>query len=101
MEPDRRPLPFLGGPAGADFAKRELTVAPGCSQAYDPADWRDAIVVLERGRVDLVHLDGRRVSLSDGAVVSLDGLALRCLHNPGPAPAVLVAVSRRRPSAGP
>lgn len=97
MDPDRPPLPFLGEPAGAAFARRELTVAPGCSQAYDPAEWRDAIVVLERGRVDLVHLDGRRVGLTGGAVVSLDRLALRCLHNPGPAPAVLVAVSRKRP----
>lgn len=97
MEQDRQPFPFLGAPVGAAFDRRELTVAPGCSQGYDPAEWRDAIVVLEHGRVDLVHLDGRRVSLTDGAVVSLDGLALRCLHNPGTTPAVLVAVSRRRP----
>lgn len=92
----QEPLPLPGELPGA-FTTRELTVAPGFSQAYDPAEWRDAIVVVQRGRVDLVHLDGGRVSLSDGAVVSLDGLALRCLHNPGPVAAVLVAVSRKQP----
>ena len=50
------------------FDRRAVTIAPGRSRAYDEHEWRDAIVVIERGAI----------------------------HNPGREPAVLAAIRRRR-----
>ncbi|HKN48955.1 MAG TPA: hypothetical protein VJ010_01880 [Actinomycetota bacterium] len=74
-----------------------ITVAPGTSRAFDPADWADALVILECGEVDLEGVTGCQVRLRAGAIFWLAGLPLRCLHNAGPEPAVLVAISRLRP----
>jgi hypothetical protein len=75
-----------------------ITLAPGTSRPFDTADWADALVVLECGEVELEALSGCRVRLQPGAIFWLAGLPLRCLHNPGQQPAVLVAVSRRHPA---
>jgi hypothetical protein len=76
-----------------------ITLAPGTSRPFDTADWADALVVLECGVVELEALSGCRVRLQPGAIFWLAGLPLRCLHNPGQEPTVLVAISRRK-SAG-
>ncbi len=76
------------------FEVRVVAVAPGGDRAYDAAEWRDAIVVVQRGEIELRGVSGASRSFGRGDLLWLDGVPLRGLHNPGPEPAVLVAVSR-------
>ena len=98
-----RPADFRG-PLPPGFRRRRVTVAPGAMRAYDAGEWRDAIVLVEAGELDLVGRDGVGRRFGRGAVVALADLPLRALRNRGAEPAVLVAVTRgdefpgRRPS---
>jgi hypothetical protein len=74
------------------FERRTVTVPPGGALAYDEADWRDALVLVVRGEIEL---GGER--FGRGSVLSLAGLHVRALHNRGAEPAELVTV-RRRPA---
>lgn len=78
------------------FQVRRVAVAPGRTRAYDEAEWSDALVVVERGRIELEGLSGSRRTFERGAVLWLVGLPLRALHNHGREPAVMVAFTRRR-----
>jgi hypothetical protein len=86
---------FLSGRLPSWAQLRVVVVAPSDRLAYDEADWRDAIVVVEAGAIDLECLGGSRQRIVRGDLLWLSGLTLRALHNPGPEPAVLAAVSRR------
>jgi hypothetical protein len=88
-------LSFLGRPVSAAFDLRTITVAPGAEQIYREADWRDSLVVVERGQIELECLSGGRRSFVPGNILWLAGMPLRAMHNSGPEPAVLSAVSRR------
>jgi effector-binding domain-containing protein len=88
-------LPFLRGPLPAAFRRRTVVVEPGGHRPYDSTEWRDELVVVEHGRLDLECHNGGVRSFPTGAVLCLDHLALRTLHNRGPDAVVLVAVSRR------
>ena len=89
---------FVGRLLGPAFDKRVIDVGPGCSRPYAAAEWHDALVVVEAGEVHLECTAGGRRAFGRGAVLCLAGLPLVALHNPGPVPAVLVAVSRRQPT---
>ena len=86
---------FLGRPLSPAFVLRVVTVAAGEVKTYIEEEWRDALVVVETGRIELETQSGTRRGFRTGDVLCLVGLALRALHNPGPGPAVLTAVSRR------
>jgi hypothetical protein len=87
---------FLGGRVPAAFDVRRIVVAPGAERPFDEAEWRDALVVVESGRIELECRSGSRCGFSRGDVLWLIGLPLRALCNRGPVPTVLVAVSRLR-----
>ena len=93
-KPDR--LSFLGRPLPSGFEMRVVTVAPGDTKAYREAEWRDALVVIERGRIQLQGPGGGRRDFATGDVLCLVGLSLWTIHNRGPETAVLVAVSRKK-----
>lgn len=76
------------------FERREIAVAPGCTLPYDEDDWRDAIVVVERGQIVLECSTGVCGRFDAGAMLWLTGLPLRALHNRGHEPALLVAAAR-------
>jgi hypothetical protein len=97
MPEDHELSPRFWRRLGSTFVTRVVTVAAGCSRAYDASEWRDAIVVIECGEVELETAAGVRRSFGSGAILWLDGLPLRALNNRGMEPAVLVAVSRRHP----
>jgi quercetin dioxygenase-like cupin family protein len=84
----RRPLP-------PRLERRVAAVAPGGERAYHEPDWRDALVVVERGAIELECLSGGWWRFERGDVLWLSGLPLRALRNRGSEPALLVAVSRR------
>jgi quercetin dioxygenase-like cupin family protein len=88
-------LPFMDGPLPSAFERRVIVVAPGGARPFHAAEWQDAIVVVERGRVDVECAGGTRRSFGRGDVLCLDGLPVRRLHNHGSAPAVLITVTRR------
>ncbi len=77
------------------FVRREVTVAPGAERPYDPAEWEDALVVVERGEIELECDAGHLARFRRGDILWLTGLPLRVLRNGGLEPVVLVAVSRR------
>ena len=73
---------------------REVAVAPGGDRPYDAAEWRDALVLVKSGEIELCGVSGATCSFVRGDLLYLDRVPLRGLHNPGSEPAVLVAVSR-------
>jgi quercetin dioxygenase-like cupin family protein len=89
-------LSFLGRRLPPAFEMRTLALAPGGRRAYDAAEWRDALVVIERGEIELECRGGQLTRFGTGDVLWLFGLPLRTLHNRGPETALVVAVSRRR-----
>ena len=93
-------LPAAGRP---DYEQRRLVIASGAEQASCAAAWADALVVLERGSLEVECLAGARETFNAPAVLCLSWLPLRTLRSTGADPAVVVAVRRRgslRPEAG-
>jgi quercetin dioxygenase-like cupin family protein len=78
------------------FTRRTVVVEPGTSRSSHDAEWRDAIVMVECGDVELECAAGGRRRFAAGAVLWLTGIDIRVLHNVGVDPVVLVAFSRRR-----
>jgi hypothetical protein len=76
-----------------------VVLAPGRAAVFDEAAWRDALVVVERGEIELDCASGVRLRCRCGDVLWLTGLSVRALRNPGPEVAVLGAV--RDPGPGP
>jgi glyoxylate utilization-related uncharacterized protein len=83
------------------FELRSVEVESGGTRIYHEGEWRDAVVVLVRGEIELEFLGGDRHSLDRGSVLWFAGLPLRALRNTGSAPALLVAVSRMRANSEP
>jgi hypothetical protein len=75
---------------------RLLTIGPGATRLYAEAEWRGALVVVERGVIELECVGGRCWRFKQGDVLYLAGLPLRVLRNATSEPAVLSAVSRRQ-----
>ena len=73
---------------------RVVAVAPGDERPYDEDEWRDALVLVRSGEIELRGVSGASRSFGRGDLLYLEGVPLRALHNPGTEPAVLVAVSR-------
>lgn len=97
---DGAPLTLFRRPLGPAFERRVIMIASGRSRLYDAAEWRDAIVVVEGGEIHVECRAGRHRRFRRGDVLCLAGLPLRALHNRGSEPAVLMAVSRTKPTAG-
>jgi quercetin dioxygenase-like cupin family protein len=73
---------------------RTVRVEPGDSLPYQEADWRDALVTVESGELELVMACGRSSFFQPGDLLWLQGLPLASLRNRGDEPTVLVAASR-------
>ncbi|MET0147478.1 MAG: hypothetical protein ABW122_12815 [Ilumatobacteraceae bacterium] len=87
---------FLGRRVPPSFEWRSVTIDPGGRRAYDCAEWLDSIVAVEQGSVELEAVDGERHRFAPGALIWLDGIDLRAIHNRSVVPAVLVAIRRGR-----
>jgi hypothetical protein len=77
------------------FVMRAVALSPGSERAYDEREWRDAIVAVARGEIELVWSSGTSRRFARGALLCLSGLSLRAVRNRRRDLAVLVAVSRR------
>jgi CRP-like cAMP-binding protein len=76
------------------FEVRAVEVEAGGHRIYHEGEWSDALVVVGRGEIELESLGGATLSFRRGALLWLEGLPLRALHNRGREPALLLAVSR-------
>lgn len=86
--------PDITGRLWPTFVVRRVVLTGGSSQPFDESVWRDALVIVEHGAVELETMSGSRRSFGVGDVLWLTGLNLRTLHNRGPEDAVLASVSR-------
>ena len=77
------------------FEVRAVAVEAGVERIYNEAEWRDALVVVTRGEIELESHSGDSCRFGRGSVLCLAGLPVRALRSRGSEPAVLVAVSRR------
>jgi hypothetical protein len=75
---------------------RTVTVAPRASLPYVEEDWRDALVRVDSGELELVMSCGRSCFFGQGDSLWFQGLPLARLHNRGDEPTVLLAASRNR-----
>jgi hypothetical protein len=73
---------------------RVVEVEPGGDRPYDEAEWHDALVLVQAGRIELRGVSGATRAFGRGDLLYLQGVPLRALHNPGEERTVLVAVSR-------
>ncbi len=87
------PVPAL---PSARITRREVTVPIGTRMEFVDAEWRGALIIVERGEIDLCCSRGGSRRFTTGAVLFFDGLDLVALRNPGLVDTLLVAVSRRR-----
>jgi len=51
-------LSFLGRRLPSAFEVKVIALAPGRERTYDEADWRDALVVVEGGEIELECVGG-------------------------------------------
>jgi hypothetical protein len=79
---------------GTRFTTRTVTVAPARSLAYEEDDWRGALVIVERGRIELQTTGGARRVFRAGDILWLTGLSISALYNPGLEDAVLAAIGK-------
>jgi hypothetical protein len=93
-------LPFLDGDLAPSFRRRIVTIEPGCWRPYAAAEWRDTLVVVRSGEVELETCDGQRWRFRCGAVLCLAGMSLKGLWNPGTIDTLLLAVWRRQGEGG-
>ncbi len=90
------PLPsFPGGRLPSSFERRRVVLPPGSSRPFVDAEWRDALVTVESGELELECARGGRRAFSGGAILWFTDLGLRTMHNRGSIPTVLQAISRR------
>ncbi len=80
--------------ARGGFSRRVVTIAAGDRRPYVDGDWRDALVVIVRGAVDLECTRGGRRRFEAGTMMCLEGLGLVALFNPGPSDLVIVTITR-------
>ena len=80
--------------ARGGFSRRVVTIAPGDRRPYVDTDWRDALVVIVRGAVDLECTRAGRRRFEAGTMMSLEGLGLVALFNPGSSDLVIVTITR-------
>ena len=76
------------------FRRRVVELAAGEELKVDAGAWRDAIVFVESGEVELQCVAGERRRFATGAALCLAPPVHR-LRNPGTGPTRVIAISRR------
>lgn len=75
--------------------KHIVELAVGEVLAVDAASWRDAIVFVTAGEIDVECVGGGRRRFGDGDIVCFARVSVRALHNCGRGEARLLVVCRR------
>ena len=85
----------LAGALPAVFRRRRVVIPAGSRYPYDASEWYGALVVVERGVVELEWPTGVSRGFATGSALWLAELPLLALRAGGPEPVVLVALTRR------
>ena len=78
------------------YRAREVRIESLGERPYGADDWRNALVIVRSGVLELVSLGGVRRRFGLGSLLFLANLRLRSLRNPGGVPTVLSVVTRAR-----
>ncbi|MEV4617699.1 hypothetical protein AB0J74_03150 [Asanoa sp. NPDC049573] len=95
---DGGPLSFLGRRSPPGGRVRTVVLPPAGTLDYRPAEWAAALVVVERGTLEVECGNGVSARFGTGAVLSFAHVDPRRLRNPGAVPLVLSVV---RPASHP
>lgn len=83
------------GPVPRSFERHTVTIGAGDELAYIDHDWRDTLIVVSSGEVEVVCAAGGRRRFSSGDMLWFDGLDVRTLRNVGGDQLVIAGVRRR------
>ena len=76
------------------FESWRLALKPGEERLTDAAEWSDALVLIERGVIEVHCRAGGWRAFRAGDILALGCLPLRAIRNPGKTHAKVVAVRR-------
>lgn len=76
------------------MATRRLLIEARRPRRFDADEWRGALVVIERGGLELEWRDGTRLAFAAGDLLCLQNLALVTLRATTTTPTVLLVVRR-------
>lgn len=76
--------------------RRQIRITALTERPYQADEWRDALVIVQSGVLELESPGGVRRRFGLGSILFLAGLRLRALRNPGVLTTVLTAVTRVR-----
>jgi quercetin dioxygenase-like cupin family protein len=85
----------LAHTVGPAFRRCLVEVPPGDALQLDPASWRDAIVFVLAGQVDVRCSGGIGHQFRQGDILCFARPPVRSVRNPGRVPARLLAIWRR------
>ena len=88
---------FLGRRIPDGFGVRRITVPPGTERRTVADEWHDAIVILERGAIEVVEPSGGRRTFTPGDMLCLQWVACERIVNVGSVDAELIAIHRSPP----
>lgn len=91
---DRGPLG--GATLPPAFERWELVLEPGAERPTDASEWAGALVLVERGCVEVDCRAGGHRSFHAGDLLALGWLPVRTLRNRGSEAVELLAIRRRR-----
>jgi quercetin dioxygenase-like cupin family protein len=86
---------MLDSDRGPAYQIRRLIISSGAERAFCSEEWADALVVVEKGTLELESLKGERIRFVAGDILCLARVPVRMLRNPGAHPVVVSATSRR------
>ena len=92
---DEVDLDRLACTASAACEKRVVELAAEATLRYEPSEWRDTIVFVLTGEVEIECVDGERRCFKRGATLVFSPLPIRTIRNRATRPARLLAISRR------
>lgn len=98
-EPDGgRALSFLRRPPPRGCQVRRLVIEAGRQGPYAPADWADALVIVEAGELEVECEQGSTARFAAGAVLFLASVPVRWLRSADGQPVTLTVLSRLKPA---
>jgi len=83
--------------SGGRIRRWTVRIEPGGALDYTAAYWADALVIVERGALEVECRSGQCVAFAAGAVLTFAGLPVRRLRNSNPEPVELSVVARCPP----
>jgi len=95
IDSDELDLDRLARGTTDEFDRRLIEIGPFTQSEEDPVSWRDAIVFVRAGAIEIVCANGGRGRFRCGDILCLAPFSVRVVCNPAADPARLLVISRR------